>query len=87
MQKWEYCYVYGIQAHNPMHTNRPRIAIFSSTEPHLIKTELWNQNQEAEVLGAAKAIAMLGEEGWEMVSMFQEDNSLNGILFFKRQKE
>jgi hypothetical protein len=69
-----------------MKTSLPRIAIFSSKEPHLIKTELRKKNKDEEVLGVAEAIAKLGEDGWEMVSAVSPRYTPE-ILFFKRPKE
>ena len=89
MQKWEYCYLYGIRAENPLTTFTPRYAIFSTSEPHLIRTDLTIHRffvGDEEVLGAAGAIAMLGEEGWELVSAVQSREYYT-TLFFKRPKD
>ena len=86
MQQWEYCYLYGIKAGNPMDTVLPRIASFKSSKPQINVRDLGKKIHEDEILGVAETIAKLGEEGWEMVSATNTQGSIL-TLFFKRPIE
>jgi len=84
MQKWGYCYISGIKAGLHFETSYPRIVSFDSTEPHVKVEELRKKPDHEEVFVVADAIARLGEEGWEMVSVAAHGDYGNVTLFFKR---
>lgn len=82
MAKWEYCAVVGLRlriGNRDMDTSWPSVWHF--TKEGLKKTEI-KGDEKTEL---AKAIATLGEEGWEMTG-WSLINIESGALMFKRQK-
>jgi len=93
MQRWEYCYISGVSpTRDGFNSEFPTKRTFISEEPYIIKEELWLDRKQhiEEVLGVAEAIALLGENGWEMVGAVCDSTpptKYGTTLYFKRPKE
>lgn len=82
MPKWEYCAIRGTRwrSVSGLKPYYPHLTLFAADglkEWYIEKPEIDN---------AAKAIAQLGEEGWEMVACGNMDESDIHVLYFKRPK-
>ncbi len=81
VEKWEYCVLYGIGPTDKgkLCTYDPNLYRFTSKGYELV-TDFKNRTQSiTEEISVARVIALLGDEGWELVGIG------NG-LWFKRPK-
>ena len=86
---WEHCRVYSggsIQDNFGKHVSRAYIDYFQSSG---IKREEVLLSEGSDYLGMdalSQAIAKLGEQGWEMVSVEAHENSSYSQYYFKRMR-
>lgn len=86
MQKWEYCAIaslhapVGLPGITPYY---PKLSRF--TQSGLQVTDLGRKGGKGEQDYVAQLIAQMGEDGWEMVGIFQTGEKEHGI-YFKRPK-
>jgi len=81
MKKWEYWAINSMWLSGGIRTDNPEIIYF--TEEGIQNTKLDRKNK---VINVSKAIALLGEQGWEMVGIVPSGNPWHS-LYFKRPKE
>ena len=96
MQKWEYCAIVGIGASGngtTLTTRYPGVFNFTDKGSHITEIrDIFKDKkhpeieEETERRQVAKAIAKLGDEGWEMVGTGNTSEGSH-MIYFKRPKE
>ena len=84
MPMWEYCVLTGIVAHGPNGfdtTEHPRLFYFKADKG--ITLVGFTKEDQTELV--ASTIAVLGNEGWELVSVV--GSSKHHTLYFKRSRD
>ncbi len=84
--KWEYCALYGYASSRKSFGSTTFYATIEYYQTSDLHTETVEMDRGGEEKVVAKAIAKLGEEGWEMVNDRTHEGTTTRI-YFKRQKQ
>lgn len=87
MPEWEYCVIRGIyNTSSEWRTMYPRHYLFTPNGPQLVNDFRKIEQGLSESMSVARAIAVLGEQGWEMVGVANDGAGSSHSLYFKRLK-